>query len=98
MAMTETQAMNLINRARVDYLRVIDRVETLQAIALLLSQEVAAHGGVPVITSTIPDETWDVTYPFTKQEFVSIAADFANLIDVLGEHGDLKPNLAKLRE
>lgn len=98
MAMTKTQAMNFMSRVKTDYLRVMSRVEALQAIALVLSQEVGAHGGISAITSPIPDEVWDTAYPFTKQEFGAIAADFGKLTDALGEHGDLKANLAKLRE
>jgi len=98
MAMTETQATNFISRVKTYYLQVMERVETLQAAALALSQEVGAHGGISAITSAILDETWNTMYPFSKQEFGSIAADFGKLTDVLGEHGDLKANLAKLRE
>jgi len=98
MAMTETQAVNFINRVKADHLRVVGHVEALQAIALMLSQEVGAHGGIGAITSAIPDEVWEAAYPFTKGEFDAVASDFGELTDVLGEHGDLKPNLAKLRE
>jgi len=98
MAMTETQATNLMSRVKGYYLRVMESIEALQGTALVLSQEVGAHGGIGAITSAISDETWGATYPFSKQEFAAIAADFAELTDVLGEHGDLKPNLAKLRE
>jgi hypothetical protein len=98
MAMTETQAMNFMSRVKAYYLRVMERVEVLQATALVLSQEVGAHGGISAITSAISDEAWSAAYPFSKGEFGAIASDFGNLTDVLGEHGDLKANLAKLRE
>lgn len=98
MAMTETQAMNFLSRVKVSYTQIADHVQAIQAAALMLVQEVTAHGGVSTITSAIPDEAWDTAYPFTKQEFGAIAGDFGSLTDVLGEHSDLKPNLAKLRE
>lgn len=98
MAISENQATNFINRTKNDYGTVMGSVQTLQAIAEIVAQETSAWGGAAAITAAIPEATWDATYPFTKAEFADILSNFAAAVDVLGNHGDLKPNLVKLRD
>lgn len=98
MAISQTQAQNFVNRTKVDYLAILAHVQVLQAIATLNTQEVTAWGGASVITAAVPTQDWDNAYPFTKAEFADILSNLASVADVLGSHGDLKPNLTKLRE
>ncbi len=98
MAISQTQATNFINRTKTNYLSLMASVKVLQGLATENAQEVTAWGGGAAITAAIPDATWDATYPFTKAEFIDILSNFASCQNVLAAHGDLEPNLTKLRE
>lgn len=98
MAISQSQAEHFINRTKNSYLSVLTHIQAVEAVALMNEQEVAAWGGGAAITAAIPSENWDAAQPFTKEEFHDILANIAALKDLMGNHGDLKTNLVKLRE
>ena len=98
MTISQTQAENFINRTKNNYLTIMANVKALQAAATENAQEVTAWGGGAAITGAIEQGTWDAAYPFTKAEFHDILANIASCANVLATHGDLEPNLTKLRE
>lgn len=94
---TSSQAINFVNQTKVEVGRVRGKAQDAQSIALLNSQMVTAHGGGQVIVDAISVGDWDSNFPnFTKAQFVDALANLASVADILGSHGDLKPNLYRL--
>jgi hypothetical protein len=102
MTISQAQAENFINRTKQAYQTILASVKSIQAIAGENAQEVTAWGGGAAITDAIPDGSdpgqWDSLYPFTKAQFHDALTNLASCADVLASHGDLKPNLNRLRE
>ncbi len=94
---TSSQSINFVNQTKIDVSRIRGKTQEAQSVALLTSQQVTAHGGGQVIVDAISVGDWDSNFPnFTKAQFVDALANLASVSDLLGSHGDLKPNLYRL--
>lgn len=96
--MDEQQAINFVSNVIADFNAMLAQIKQAQATALQRTQEMTAHGGAAVITAAIQQANWDASFSqMTKAEFADAMSNLASAEDLLGSHGDLKPNLYRLK-